>query len=697
MATTRPAGGIDRLIRPRSVAVVGASTDPGKIAGRPLSYLKAHGFDGDIWPVNPRADAIDGIHCYPDLASLPGVPDAAMVLVGPAQVEGAVRSLSDMGCGAAIVLAGGFAEVGPEGEARQAALSAAAGEMRILGPNTIGLLNITDATTLSASGALDVERRFAGGVAIVSQSGGILGSLLSRASARGVGLSRLVATGNEADIEAADLVDWLADDPATRVIALYLETLRNPDAFRAAAEKAHANGKRIVAYKVGRSAAGARSAASHTGAMAGEDRFFGALFERLGVVRVLRYDDLVDVSSALAIAPPVAGKRLAILTTTGGAAGLVADVCGLEGFDTPAPSAATAGKLAALMKADGYVPDRNPIDLTLAGLDSGVIHGALATLADCGDYDAVVTVIGSSAVGRPTLTADPMVRAAAGASRPIIGYANPDAPAIVQRLNADGVPAFAAPEPVAAALSALAAPLPRVRAAAASPPAIPGAFAGRTGPLDEAESKRLFAAFGVPSIAEKVCETPEEAIAAAGNFAGPVVVKLLSAGVAHKSEVGGVRLGVASEDVGAACDGIAASARKAGVAGPVRFLVQETVRGGIEIIVGFARDPVLGPALLIGGGGTHAELLLDNAVRLLPVDRIDIEEMLSSLALFPMLEGYRGAPRCDVPALVEAAIGFAEMCRAFGDRLLDAEINPLFALPEGQGVRAADGLVRFAG
>ncbi len=695
MAASNETGGIDRLIRPGSVAIVGASTDPTKIAGRPLRYLKAHGFSGDIWPVNPRAEEIDGIHCFPNLASLPGVPDAAMILVGPAHVQGVVGSLAEMGCGAAIVLAGGFAEVGGEGEARQAALIEVAGGMRLLGPNTIGLLNITEATTLSASGALDVEHRLAGFVAIVSQSGGILGSLLSRAAARGVGLSRLVATGNEADIEVADLVDWLADDEATRVIALYLETLRNPTAFRSAAEKAHANGKRIVAYKVGRSAAGAQSAASHTGAMAGEDRLFDAFFDQLGVVRVLRYDDLIDVPAALALAPPISGRRLAVLTTTGGAAGLVADVCGLEGFETPVPSDATAQRLASLIQADGYVPDRNPIDLTLAGLDPRVIHGALATLADCGDYDAVVTVIGSSAVGRPTLTADPMVRASAGASRPIIGYASPDAPAIVKRLNAEGVPGFAAPEAIAAALSALAATTPRVRADLRSPP-MPDAFAGRKGSLDEVEAKRLFASFGVPPVMEIACDTPASAAGVAVELGAPVVVKLLSTSVAHKSDVGGVRIGVAPEDVAAACADIADAAGKAGVSGPFRFVVQEMVRGGIEVIVGFTRDPVLGPALLIGSGGMHAELLHDNAVRLLPVDRTDIEEILYSLALFPLLDGYRGAPRADVAALVDAAFGFAEMCRAFGERLLDAEINPLFVLPEGQGVKAADALVRFA-
>lgn len=222
---------LDPLFRPKSVALVGASSDPRKIGGRPLHFLRRHGYTGEIWPVNPRAGEIDGVRCFADIDSLPGVPDVAMVLVGPERAEGAVRALAAMGTGAAIVLAGGFAEIGDEGTRRQAALAEAAGSMRLLGPNTIGLLNVTDGITLSASGALDVEQRFRGHIAIVSQSGGILGSLLSRASARGIGLTHLVATGNEADIEVADAVDWLAGDAGTKVIALYLETLRIRSAF----------------------------------------------------------------------------------------------------------------------------------------------------------------------------------------------------------------------------------------------------------------------------------------------------------------------------------------------------------------------------------------------------------------------------------------------------------------------------------
>ena len=229
------AASLDRLFRPRSVAVIGASTDPGKVGGRPLHFLKKHGFEGDIWPVNPRAAEIEGYPCFPDIDSLPATPDMAVILVGPKHAVPAVEALATRGCGAAIVLAGGFAEAGDAGSGRQQALTDAAGDMRILGPNTIGLLNVTDGITLSASGALDVDDLHPGGVAVVSQSGGILGSLLSRAAARGVGLSHLAATGNEADIDVSDVMTFLVDDAETRVVALYLDTIRNPASFRAAA------------------------------------------------------------------------------------------------------------------------------------------------------------------------------------------------------------------------------------------------------------------------------------------------------------------------------------------------------------------------------------------------------------------------------------------------------------------------------
>ena len=260
-----------RTRRPRSVAVVGASADPAKTSGRPVAYLRKHGFQGAIYPVNPKASEIDGLACYPDVRSLPQAPDVAIVLLGADRTQQAVRELADIGAGAAIVLASGYSETGEAGARRQRELREAAGAMRILGPNTIGLVNLTDRIVLSASGALEMDGLVSGGIGLVSQSGGILGALLSRATARGIGFSKLISTSNEVDLDLADFVDALADDPATRVIALYVESIRNPRTFRAAARKAARAGKPVVAFKIGRSDSGAQAAASHTGALAGAD------------------------------------------------------------------------------------------------------------------------------------------------------------------------------------------------------------------------------------------------------------------------------------------------------------------------------------------------------------------------------------------------------------------------------------------
>ena len=446
---------LDRLIWPKSVAIIGASADPSKTAGRPLRYLKQHGFSGAIWPVNPGRTEIDGMPCFPSIGDLPGVPDTGIVMLGPGRAETAVAALSQMGCGAAIVMAAGYAESGAAGAKRQTALVEASGAMRLLGPNTIGTLNLIDNITLSASGALDVEDRVTGKIAVLSQSGGILGSLLSRASEKGIGLSHLAATGNEADIEIADLMLALADDPDTQAFALYLEAIRDHEKFRRAVKLVHNASKAIVAYKVGRSEAGARSAASHTGALAGSDDVYGGFFDQAGIIRAERYSDLIDIPMALVSAPPLKGKRLGVLTTTGGAGGLIADVCGLAGFTTPDPDKATIAKLNALLDHAGFSAERNPIDLTLAGLEPHIIKGAIKALMESPRYDAVLSIVGSSGVGRPDLVADPVIEMAPTAQKPIIIYTSPAAPAIVNRLNRHSVPAFDAPEACATALSAL--------------------------------------------------------------------------------------------------------------------------------------------------------------------------------------------------------------------------------------------------
>jgi len=684
---------ISRLLHPQSVAVVGASSDPDKLTGRPIAYLQKHGFAGRIYPINPRAPQIAGLTCYPDAKSLPSPPDVGLVLLGAEQAIDAVRQLAEAGAKTAIVLASGFGEAGAEGQRRQAALKAAAGRMRVLGPNTIGLVNLTDRITLSVSGALEIDDLVPGRIAVVSQSGGILGSLLSRAAGRGIGLSRLIATGNEVDLEVADCLDHLVEDDATSVIALYLEGLRNVARFRAAAERAAAAGKHIVAFKVGRSEAGMRSAISHTGALAGADRMYDALFRQAGVIRAATFADLLDVPQALAARRALRGHRVAIVTSTGGAATLVADACGLAGVDAPQPDAATAARLTALDIKDATL-DRNPIDVTLAGLRPDLFKSVLDTLIASESYDAIVMIVGSSGIARPDLVAKPVLEALPGSSKPILVYVSPEAPNIIKHLNRQGVPAYSAPEACAAALAAMRRmSQPRAGTAAPAPAALPQVADLRAGPLNEAESKAVFARFGIPVVKEFAAATAADAAAAAPKLGGgPVALKILSREVVHKTEIGGVLLNVAPADVEQRCAELQRAASPSGFK-LEGFLVQEMIRGGIEMILGFHRDPQVGPAVLLGHGGITAEVFGDTAVRLLPLEERDARAMIDEIKSGELLKGFRGRPLADVDALVAAILAFARMADALGDRLIEAEINPLIVRPAGDGVRAVDGLI----
>ncbi|SNS96507.1 Acyl-CoA synthetase (NDP forming) [Noviherbaspirillum humi] len=688
---------ISRLLKPRSVAVIGASADVKKTAGRPVSYLLKHGFKGAIYPVNPRVESIAGLRCHPDVASLPEVPDVGIVLLGAERAHLAVRELAARGAAAAIVLASGYTETGEEGARRQKQLLEAAGKMRLLGPNTIGLVNLTDDIVLSASGALEMAHFPAGAVGVVSQSGGILGALLSRAAARGIGLSKLVSTSNEADLDLSDFIDHLADDEATKVIALYVESVRNPDTFRAAALKAARAGKPIVAFKIGRSEAGAKAAVSHTGALAGADRMYDALFRQVGIIRAQTFADLLDIPAALATGRVLRGNRVAVLTSTGGAGTLVSDNLGVSGFETPPPDEETAARLRALQSGDHAALDRNPIDVTLAGLQPDLLRGAIQALLDSPGYDALCIIVGSSGLAMPELMAGAIQDCMHTSDKPVLAYVSPHAPEVAALLTQRGVPAFMAPESCAAALGGM-----RQAARWRAPSMQPGLQAQAStaelpvGSLDEAQAKQLFARFGVPGVREAVVKTAAEAERAARELGEGVVLKILSNEITHKSDVGGVAVNLKPEEVGTRLEAMTVEVRSNTGIAPDRFLVQEMIKGGTELILGFHRD-ALGSAILLGMGGIAAELFNDTTMRLLPpaggLSRTEALELARELKSWPLLDGFRGRPKADVDALASAIVAFSEMAAQLGSRLVEAEINPLFVLPEGQGVRAADGVV----
>lgn len=687
---------LDLLLTPRRIALVGASADAHKTAGRPLAFLRQHGYKGEIFPVNPRQQQIGGLVCYPDIDALPEPPDVGMVLLGTDAAVEAVRALARRGAGAAIVLAGGFAESGSEGQDRQQALREAAGGMRLLGPNTTGFVNLTDRLVLSASGSLDAEGLVQGGIGLISQSGGIMGSLLSRGAAAGIGFSKLIATGNEADLELSEFVDYLADDPHTTVIALYIETLRDPARFRAAALRAARQGKPVVALKAGRSEAGARSIASHTGAMAGSDQRYDALFEAVGVVRVQQFGHLLDTAHAFACGRPLRGRRVAVLTSTGGAATLVVDSLEQAGVLLPEPDAALHERLQAVCPNPGAALDGNPVDVTLVGARREPLQGYLQELVMSPAYDAAVVVVGSSSLARPSQLVEAVSASLSTTDKPILAYVSPHAPEIGVALAANGIPAFSTPEGCAAAVAALIshgcwqAPVP-VAGPAIDLPEVP------TGAMNESQAQALFSAAGIPGVRECVIEQADDAQAWAAEL-GPgatLVVKVLSEAIQHKTEVGGVALDIPLTELPAALEAMRARVRERTGINASRFLVQEYLSGGVELLLGLARD-ALGTTLMVGAGGVEAELSADFAMVLLPssggLSRDTIVGMLQRLRCYPLLTGFRGRPAADIEALVAAIGAFSRLGVQMGARLETAEINPLLVLPQGRGVRAVDAL-----
>jgi acyl-CoA synthetase (NDP forming) len=523
-----------------------------------------------------------------------------------------------------------------------------------------------------------------------------MGSLLSHAVARCIGVSKLISTGNEMDLDLSDLIDWMADDPDTTVIALYVEAIRNAAKFRKAALKAARAGKPIVAFKVGRSEAGSRAVVSHTGALAGADRSYDALFAQSGVIRAMSLSSLLDIPAALACGRRLAGNRIAILTSTGGVAALVSDSLGLGGFSMPAPDAETAAKLRALQTSDSAVLDHNPIDVTLAGLEPKLLTGAINAILESPSFDAVVVIVGSSSLARPDLMANTIRGCLPGSTKPVIAYVSPYAPEITALLGASGVPAFTTPENIAGVLAGmLKAAAWRETSAAPVRPTIVDIPSFGSGLLDEHQSKQLFSAFGISVAPEIVVTDGAQAEQAARDLGGKVALKILSKKIAHKSEAGGVAVNLTEADIAARLLRMTQEVAARTGETPERFLVQQMVSGGQEMILGLKRDP-LGVLILLGAGGVTAELLGDTSIRILVDGSGLIREvalaMIRELKSWPLLDGYRSRPKADVDALADAIIAFSAIAACLGERVVEAEINPLFVLEAGKGVAAADGL-----
>ncbi len=699
------------LTAPRGVALIGASTDPGKTSGRAQRYLKRHGFTGAIYPINPNNTEVQGERAYPDLRAVPGPIDHAYILLNAPHVPAAIEACAAAGVPVATILAGGFADAGAEGLALQQRIvaTARAAKLRLIGPNSMGVVDCHTRLALSVNAALELEQLLPGRLTVLSHSGSLIGTLLSRGQARGIGFSRLISVGNEADLTIGELGSLFVDDPGTDGFLLFLETIRGRAALARFARQAHAAGKPLIAYALGRSEAGQLLATSHTGALAGSRAAMAAFLREHGIIEVDLLETLLEMLPLAIGRKPQARQRatepvkrsragVSVVTTTGGGGAMVVDRLETLGVPVDPPSDAVIARLRERNLSIGASP---LIDLTLAGTRPDMVDACLSTLIDHADTRAVIMVVGSSAQFHPQLAVQPLLRFAR-ADKPVAVFLVPQADASMRLLAEAGIAAFRTPEACADGIRALLswqAPRP---ADAAPPPGLAAAMAvaraadGAT--LDELGAAQLLAALGIGCVASTVI-APAALDSHPLDIAFPAALKILSPDLPHKTEVGGVALRLA-DAASLRAAGRAMLARVAAARPAARLtglLVQPMQQGLAEALIGYRLDPQVGPIVTLAAGGILAEIYRDSAVRLAPTDLGTARDMIDEVKGLAPIRGYRGLPAGDLDALAAAIVALSQLAHLTERPVAEAEINPILVRPAGGGVVAVDGLVRFAG
>jgi len=681
------------LFTPRSVAIIGASDDPSKTTSRPLQYLCNAGFSGAIYPVNPRSRTVLGRPAFASIEDAPEVPDHAFILLSADMAIDAVAQCGRRGVKVATILASGFSESGPEGADREARLKdvARAHGVRLIGPSSLGIVNLHHSLVLTANAAFAESGLIRGGVFCASQSGSMIGALLSRGRERGIGFASMVSVGGELDLGIGDLCEAGLEDPNVTSFMLFLENLRNAPALRRFAAKAAAAGKPVVALKLGRSAAAAELAVSHTGALSGEDDVADAFFADCGIARVETLDGLIEAAPLLARVPVrnagSAKPRVAVVTTTGGGAAMVVDQLGIRGISVEQPDDET---LAAIRATGIDVAAARIVDLTLAGVRYEVMKKSLEALLASSRYDLVVAVVGSSARFQPELAVRPIIDVA-GEDTPLAAFMVPEAPEALKMLGEVGIPAFRSPEALGDVVAAAFGRRSARRDVPVTPANRPG---GRV--LDEMEGYDLLDRLGV-SHARAIAVSSDAAGVADKGLIWPVAVKVLHSEIPHKSDVGGVVLNVRSDqEFIEAARGIVRSVGECEPDVTVdRLIVQEMAGGAMgEVLVGYRVDPQAGGMVLLAAGGVMTEIYRDRSLRVAPIDHADAYDMLDEVKIVAALRGFRGRPAGDLKALADTLVAVSRMAMS-GAPVVEFEINPLLVLPEGQGVRAVDVLVRL--
>ncbi|WP_420547128.1 acetate--CoA ligase family protein [Curvivirga sp.] len=676
-----------RMIQPKTIVVFGS-----RGAGYAIRECQRIGFEGEIWAVHPKRDELDGLKCYRSIAELPGIPDAAYVAVNAEAAIEIVRELDEIGCGGAALYASGFSEVGGDGVERQERLVAAAGDMPIIGPNCYGIINAMDRVALwpDQHGCKPVDK----GVAIITQSGNIAINMTMQR--RGVPVAYMFTLGNQAAVSIAEVMDAVLEDDRVTAIGLHIEAIKDVNEFDRVARVAHEKKVPIIAMKTGRSSAAAKIAMSHTSSLAGADSLFNALFDRLGIARVNTVNDLLETLKLISILGPLKGNKVASMSCSGGEAGVMADLIEDTNLVFPDLTQEDADRVEETL--GDYVSMSNPLDYhtyiwgdeeaktaTFSAMMSGGFDATMLLLdwpnyegADHTDWDAGKNALinASRATGGKGIVLASMAEcmpehaieiARDGGIAPMIGLDT-----CLKALNASYKVGLALerdlPEPLAM-----------------SKP-----ISGDVEMLDEWKSKKLLNSYGLQTPESALVSNATEAVAAAEALGFPVVVKAVGSHLAHKTEMGAVKLNMKNgDDVNDAVEAMSDLSD--------RFLVEKMVPDFIaELIIGVTRDDQFGPTLVIGAGGILVELLKDSATLLLPTSEEKIREAIDGLKTSMLLKGFRGKPEADIDAVVKAVIAVAKFVDDHPDQVEELDVNPLMVCPKGQGAFAADALIRMS-
>ena len=695
---------LQRFFYPKAVAIIGASNDAMKIGGRPIAHNRELGFSGRIYPVNPGATEVQGWKAYPSVQEIPDELDCAIIAVPAASVPAAVAGCAEKRVPIVVVLSSGFAEQGDEGRRVQDRLVeiARSSGMRLLGPNTMGGVSIDGSfsatfTSLTQSqGKEGWPRR--GNVSVVSQSGAIGTQILVLLRERGIGVAKWVSTGNQCDIDVADCIEHLAQDQVTHVIAVYLEGCLEGSRLRHAFEAARLRRKPVIMLKVGESAIGAASAASHTASLAGAADVYRAVFRQHNVFAAQSLQELVDVVAACHAGRFPERAELAVTSGSGGISVIAADASARSGLVLPEVPAETQRKLKALVP---YAMTRNPVDMATSGMrDMEQVAQVLEMLLEEGNYPSAFTYLSHNGMvpKRMEVLARHLLPVREKFSDRVIGIVANMLPEWRDRFQDQGFLVYEEPTRAIAAIAALW----RIgrgflnAGAQEQPLALPDMVqapgAGRGG---EQAAKRVVASMGIPIVEERLARSAVEAVDAAKALGKTVVLKIASAAILHKSDIGGVLIGLRSADeITAGYDTLMARAMEAAPTAQIDgVLVSPLIEGGVETIAGVKRDPVFGPVVMFGMGGIFVEIYRDVSLRLAPFGMDTAREMIREIVGYPLLAGARGRAPADVEALARALSLISAYADRFRDELDSIDINPLIVLPEGRGVVAVDALV----